>query len=121
MNPHNRRRDAFAGFQFEPEMVAVKPEVQKRSAEASGNDIETVQAMINQFMGVRKQMQNLSQIMSAKEDLANLVGEDGLQNIKGLPSQQVQGAVGRKVAKGKVLRKKVKASGPARGFGGKKN
>ena len=77
--------------------------------------------MINQFMGVRKQMQNLSQIMSAKEDLANLVGEDGLQNIKGLPSQQLQGAVGRKVAKGKVLRKKVKASGPARGFWGKKN
>ena len=105
----------------DPDMVAVKPEVQKRIAEASGNDIETVQAMINQFMGVRKQMQNLSQIMSAKEDLANLVGEDGLQNIKGLPSQQLQGAVGRKVAKGKVLRKKVKASGPTRGFGGKKN
>ena len=52
----------------------------------------------------------------------NEVGpRDGLQNIKGLPSQQLQGAVGRKVAKGKVLRKKVKASGPARGFGGKKN
>ena len=105
----------------DPDMVAVNPEVQKRIAEASGNDLETVQAMINQFMGVRKQMQNLSQLMSAKEDLAGLVGEDGMQNIKGLPSQLASGSVGRKVSKGKVLRKRIKTkSGPAKGFGAKK-
>jgi len=76
--------------------------------------------MINQFMGVRKQMQNFSQIMAAKQDLAGLVGEDGIQDIKGLPSELLnQSQVGRKISKGKVLRKKVKSAPPAKGFGKK--
>ena len=82
--------------------------------------------MLSQFLAVRKQMQNLGQMMSAKDDLEALVGEDGLKNIKGLPSaqlQQLQGAVGRKVSKGKVLRKLMKnkqgSKKEARGFGKK--
>ena len=110
----------------DPDMVAAKPLVQRRIADASGNDIEAVQAMLSQFLAVRKQMQNLGQMMSAKDDLEALVGEDGLKNIKGLPSaqlQQLQGAVGRKVSKGKVLRKLMKnkqgSKKEARGFGKK--
>ena len=105
----------------DPDMVAASPEIQKRIAKETNNSVETVAAMVNQFMGVRKQMQNLSQILSAKEDLAGLVGEDGLQDIKGLPSDLMsQAQVGRKVSRGKVLRKKIKSQkAPARGFGKK--
>ncbi len=105
----------------DPDLVARSPEIQKRIAEETGNTVENVEAMINQFMGVRKQMQNFSQMMAAKQDLAGLVGEDGLQDIKGLPSELLsQAQVGRKISKGKVLRKRVKnQSAPAKGFGKK--
>lgn len=106
----------------DPDMVAGSEEIQERIAKESGNDLEAVKSMVNQFLAVRKQMVDFSKMMSAKQELAGLVGEDGLQNIQGLPSDIMnQAQVGRKVSKGKVLRKRIKSktAKPAKGFGKK--
>jgi signal recognition particle subunit SRP54 len=106
----------------DPDLVAGSPEIQERIAKESGNELEAVKSMVNQFLAVRKQMVDFSKMMSAKQELAGLVGEDGLQNIQGLPSEIMnQSQVGRKVTKGKVLRKRIKSktAKPAKGFGKK--
>jgi len=105
----------------DPDLVAGSAEIQARIAKDSNNEVEKVEQMVNQFLAVRKQMVDLSKMMSAKEELTNLVGEEGLAGVKGLPSDLLsQSQVGRKVSRGKVLRKKIKSkSAPAKGFGSK--
>lgn len=94
----------------DPDMVAESEDIRKRISEESGKDMEAVNAMVDQFMALRQQMRQFSSFMQAKEDLAK---------IEGLPTElQNQAQVGRKISKGKVLRKrKDLAPAAKKGFG----
>ena len=102
-----------------PDMVARSPEIKRRLAKTTGEKVATVEAIMAQFLGMRKQMQKLPEMLSAREELSGLVGEEALANMKDLPAELLkQEQVGRKVSKGKVLRKKAAAQlAPAKGFG----